>query len=163
MCEDNPITHLDLIECEIVKNAAQYITLENPTGQELHIDYRSSNPTNYEIIPEKIVIPPFESIRVCIQYSPSNLDIIENSTIVLDNENVGKWKYYCKCIRLLPTLMEPQPISTSVRNSTSSMLSFKNPFRESISVTVSLEIRDSLIFSLLLKRNKFNIAQMGIL
>ena len=163
MCEDNPITHLDLIECEIGKNAAQYITLENPTGQELQIDYRSSNPTNFEIIPEKIVIPPFESIRVCIQYSPSNLDIIESSTIVFENEEVGKWEYYCEGKGLLPTLMEPQPISTSVGNSTSSMLSFKNPFRESISVTVSLETRDPLIFSLLLKRNKFNIAPMGIL
>ena len=90
MCEDNSITHLDLIECVIGKNAAQYITLENPTGQELQIDYRSSNLTNFEIIPEKIVITPFESIRVCIQYSLSNLDIIENSIIVFENEEVGK-------------------------------------------------------------------------
>jgi hypothetical protein len=30
----------------------------------------------------------------------------------------------------LPTVMEPQPISTAVGNNTSSMLSFKNPFKE---------------------------------
>ena len=49
MCEDNPITHLDLIECEIGKNATQYITFENSTEQELQIDYRSSNPTNFRL------------------------------------------------------------------------------------------------------------------
>ena len=58
--------------------------------------------------------------------------------------------------------MEPQPISTSVGNSTSSMLSFKNPFRDSVTVMISLETDDNSIFTLL-KRNKFNIGPMGIL
>jgi hypothetical protein len=59
--------------------------------------------------------------------------------------------------------MEPQPISTAVGNNTSSMLSFKNPFREPSTVFVQLETEDTHIFSLLLKRNKFNIGPMGIL
>jgi hypothetical protein len=59
--------------------------------------------------------------------------------------------------------MEPQPISTSVGNSTSAMLSFKNPFREPTTVMVSLETEDTSIFTLLLKRNKFNIGPMGTL
>jgi hypothetical protein len=37
---------------------------------------------------------------------------------------------------LLPTIMEPQPISTAVGNNTSSMLTFKNPFREPSTVNV---------------------------
>ena len=161
--EDNPIINLDLIECELGKSGSKYVTLENPTGQELPIEYFTSNPTNFEIIPEKIVIPPYESAKVCIQYCPSNLDIIENGTITFENEDVGKWEYYCEGKGLLPTLMEPQPISTSVGNSTSSMLSFKNPFREPATVMVNLETEDPSIFTLLLKRNKFNIGPMGIL
>jgi hypothetical protein len=43
------------------------------------------------------------------------------------------------------------------------MLSFKNPFKEPASVTVSLESEEDKIFSLLLKRNKFNIGPLGIL
>jgi hypothetical protein len=59
--------------------------------------------------------------------------------------------------------MEPQPISTAVGNNTSSMLTFKNPFREASTVQVHMETDDSRIFSLLLKRNKFNIGPLGIL
>lgn len=60
-------------------------------------------------------------------------------------------------------MMDPMPISTSVGNNTSSMLSFKNPFREPTTVIVTLETPDPQIFTLLLKRNKFNIGPMGIL
>ena len=94
VCEDNLIINLELIKCELGKTGTRYVTLENPTGHDLPIEYTSSNPTNFEIIPEKINIPPYESANVCIQYSPSNLDIIENGNIIFENEDVGKWEYY---------------------------------------------------------------------
>jgi hypothetical protein len=59
--------------------------------------------------------------------------------------------------------MEAQPISTSVGSNTSSMLSFKNPFKEPSQVSVHMEGDEDKIFSLLLKRNKFNIGPLGIL
>ena len=59
--------------------------------------------------------------------------------------------------------MEPQPISTAVGSNTSSMLSFKNPFKEPAQVSVHMEGEDSKIFALLLKRNKFNVGPLGIL
>jgi len=43
------------------------------------------------------------------------------------------------------------------------MLTFKNPFREPSSVNVHLETEDNKIFSLLLKRNKFNIGPLATL
>lgn len=43
------------------------------------------------------------------------------------------------------------------------MLTFKNPFREASTVNVHLESDDSKIFSLLLKRSKFNIGPLAIL
>lgn len=43
------------------------------------------------------------------------------------------------------------------------MLTFKNPFREPSTVQVHMESDDQKIFSLLLKRNKFNIGPLGIL
>lgn len=89
--------------------------------------------------------------------------MIENGNIIFENEDVGKWEFYCEGKGLLPTMMDPMPISTSVGNNTSSMLSFKNPFREPTTVIVTLETPDMSIFTLLLKRNKFNIGPMGIL
>jgi len=64
---------------------------------------------------------------------------------------------------MLPTVMEPQPISTAVGGNTSSMLTFKNPFKEPATVHVHMETDDTKIFSLLLKRNKFSIGPLGIL
>ena len=59
--------------------------------------------------------------------------------------------------------MEPQPISTEVGSNTSSMLSFKNPFKEPAQVSVHMEGAENKIFSLLLKRTKFNLGPLGIL
>lgn len=82
---------------------------------------------------------------------------------MFENPQVGKWEYNVEGKGLLPTVMEPQPISTAVGNNTSSMLSFKNPFKEQSTVHVHLETEDTKIFSLLLKRNKFTIGPLGIL
>lgn len=160
---ENPVTNLELLECELGKVAAHNVLLENPTGQELFLEFRNSNPTNFEIVPDKIVLPAYESLNVKIQYSPTNLDAVESGNIVFEHAAVGKWEYNVEGKGMLPTLMEPQPISTSVGNNTSSMLSFKNPFREQSTVQVHLETDDTKIFSLLLKRNKFTIGPLGIL
>jgi len=62
--EENPVVNLDLLECELGKVASHQITLENPTGQELYLEFRNSNPTNFEIVPDKILLPAYESLKV---------------------------------------------------------------------------------------------------
>jgi hypothetical protein len=57
---------LQLLDCELGKNASHQVVLENPTGNELFLDYRNSNPTNFEIIPDKIILPAYESLKVKI-------------------------------------------------------------------------------------------------
>jgi len=57
------------------------------------LDCSISNPTNFEIIPDKVILPPYESIRVCLKYSPSNLDVVEAGLIVFENPAVGKWEF----------------------------------------------------------------------
>lgn len=161
--EENPVVSLDLLECELGKVASHHVTLENPTGQELYLEFRNSNPTNFEIVPDKILLPAYESLKVRIQYSPTNLDVVESGTIVFENPTVGKWEYSVEGKGMLPTVMEPQPISTAVGGNTSSMLTFKNPFKEPATVHVHMETDDTKIFSLLLKRNKFSIGPLGIL
>lgn len=57
--------------------------------------------------------------------------------------------------------MEPQPVSTYVGNSTSAMLTFKNPFKDPMAINVDLETDNEYVFTLLLKRKKFNIGPMA--
>lgn len=161
--EENPVVNLDMLECELGKVALHNIELENPTAKELYLDCRNSNMTNFEINPDKIILNPYETLKMQIRYQPTNLDVVESGNIIFENPEVGKWEYNVEGKGLVPTIMEPQPISTAVGSSTSSMLSFKNPFKEPAHVSVHMEGEDSKIFSLLLKRNKFNIGPLGIL
>ena len=128
--EESPVQNLQLLECELGKTASHFVELENPTGKEIFLDFRNSNPSNFEIIPDKIILHAYETIRVQIQYSPTTLDVFEHGNIIFDNPQVGKWEFNVEGKGLVPTMMEPQPISTSVGSNTSSMLSFKNPFKE---------------------------------
>ena len=105
--EENPAINLELMECELGKNQSHFVTLENPTGAELMLDYKNSNPTNFEIIPEKIILPPYENQKICLQYSPSNLDIVEVGQVVFENPAVGKWEFNLEGKGLIPTVMEP--------------------------------------------------------
>jgi len=163
IAEENPTENLEMLECELGKTAVHQIELENPTGKEIFLDYRNSNPSNFEVTPDKVILPPYESIKLQIAYSPSSLDVVESGNIIFEHPTVGKWEYNLEGKGLVPTIMEPQPISTAVGSNTSSMLSFKNPFKEPASVSVHMEGEDSKIFSLLLKRNKFNVGPLGVL
>lgn len=93
IAEENPVVQLDLLECELGRTESHFVQLENPTGAELMLDITISNPTNFEVIPDKVILPPYEQIRVCIQYSPSNLDVVESGTVVFENPAVGKWEF----------------------------------------------------------------------
>jgi hypothetical protein len=62
--EENPVENLDMLECELGKTASHTVDLENPTGKEIYLEYRNSNPTNFEISPDKIILPPYEGVRV---------------------------------------------------------------------------------------------------
>jgi hypothetical protein len=55
---------LELLECELGRTASHIVELENPTNQELLLEFRNSNTTNFEIKPDKVVLPPYETIKV---------------------------------------------------------------------------------------------------
>lgn len=62
--DESPVQNLELLECELGRIASHTIDLENPTGTELFLDFRNSNPTNFEIKPDKVVLPAYESVKV---------------------------------------------------------------------------------------------------
>ena len=49
--DESPTQNLELLECELGRMASHNIELENPTGNELFLDFKNSNPTNFEIKP----------------------------------------------------------------------------------------------------------------
>ena len=73
-----------------------------------------------------------------INYSPTNLDVVEDGNIIFENLAVGKWEYNVQDGGQVPYIMEPQSISTAVGSKTFFMLSFKNPFKEPAKVSVHI-------------------------
>ena len=61
IAEENPVVNLELLECELGHMQKHEIDLENPTGKELVIDYHNSNPVNFEVIPDKIMLLRYET------------------------------------------------------------------------------------------------------
>jgi len=130
------------MECELGKTATQFVTLENPTNEELIINYKISNKQNFDVIPERIILNPYQALDVCIEYTPSNLDLNESATIYFYNKMIGKWEFYVEGRGLVPTVMDQQLVSTSVANSISNVVQFKNPFKSPSTVSVSMETDD---------------------
>ena len=152
---------LGVFECELGRSETQQILLENPTGDEAILDYTSSNPLNFELVPEKIVLPPYETVEALIKYCPSSLKHTEFGVITLNSHILGNWEYKLKGKGLPPTKMEPLEVSATIGESSSVQVTFKNPFRETIGINLALEGKE--IFNLLVKRNKFSIGPLGML
>lgn len=51
------------------------VVLENPSSKEQKINVKVSNLSNFEVSPEEIIIPPYDSTYVNIKYFPSSLGI----------------------------------------------------------------------------------------
>jgi hypothetical protein len=58
--EDSGIIRLPVLKAELGKSEQHEITLENPSNEDVHVTYKISNPQNYEVYPEEIIIPSYD-------------------------------------------------------------------------------------------------------
>jgi len=103
---------LELFECELGKTASTYVTVENPSAEEVILNYSTTNHLNFSIVPERVAIPAYDMIELMVQYSPSSLKTIETGEITLSDEKVGDWVYILRGKGLPPTQMEPQILAS---------------------------------------------------
>ena len=75
--DDSQSIRLSTLRAELGKAEYHEVELENPTNKEVRVRPRLSNPHNFDILPEDLTIPPYDSIIAQIRYMPSDLDIIE--------------------------------------------------------------------------------------
>ena len=68
---------LSTLKAELGKVEAHEVELENPSNKEVVVRTKISNPHNFDVLPEEIIIPPYDSAFVQIRYMPSDLDIME--------------------------------------------------------------------------------------
>ena len=106
--------------------------LENPSGKEQRVQVTVSNPQNFFVQPEQIVIPPYDVSYVHITYMPSVLEQSQSSDVIFEAEDIGKWHYLCFGIGIPPTEFEGKHVSVGINKDVSSVIHFKNPFKDPI-------------------------------
>jgi hypothetical protein len=150
---------VETIQCILGKNAEYPMTIDNPSKHKIVLKQTSSNPQLFDIDPEKVIIPPFESAEFNIRFFPNSLETIEVGRIELYNKKVGSWVYNVRGEGLPPQEMDTLLITSSINKSSSGQVNFKNPFNEPTKIEIFFA--DDETWQLLLKRRKLLIPPLG--
>lgn len=164
--KENPVSPSPILKAELGKVEEWVVYLENPSMFHCDVQYRISNPNNFDISPEIITIGPFESVPVKIRYIPSDLDINETGEILFESDKIGKWQFLVFGVGLPPTKFDPKVINGALFKDLSSTITFKNPFKETINVIISIEHSNELskeALQLLIKKPKTSILGLNVL
>lgn len=155
IAEEATTVYLDTIKAELGKTETSSLILENPTDTEIVIYYTLSNPVQFRLIPDKIVIPPEAAKEILVKYTPSTLEYEEDCTAIFESMEIGRWEYKIRGRGLYPTPMPLSTISTFVGGIVSGGVSFKNPFNEKIQILVEMKCDEwPGTFRLMLKNNR---------
>ena len=73
-----------------------------------------------------------------INYSPTNLDVVEDGNIIFENLAVGKWEYNVMVKFMFQISLSHNSFPLLWAAKLSFMLSFKNPFKEPAKVSVHI-------------------------
>lgn len=79
--EDQAPVRLPVLRTELGKVEKHEIKLENPLDREVKIQTKVINQTNFDVLPENIVIKPNDFVMAQIRYTPSNLEITEQGEV----------------------------------------------------------------------------------
>lgn len=60
--DESGVVRLPALKCELGKTEQHEVTLDNPSNESVKVRVKISNEHNYEVLPEGIVIPPYESV-----------------------------------------------------------------------------------------------------
>ena len=148
--------------CELGKETLRNLVIENPTSKQFILHAKPSNSQVFEIIPDKIIVPPYEAAEFAIRFCPNALDHFERATLELYSKKAGTWVYRVTGNSTAPSEMETTIITSEVLKSSSQQLNFRNPFNEPLNIDIYM-VDETDTFQLLLKRTKFLVPPIGVL
>jgi hypothetical protein len=140
--EESKPVYVDTMIAELGKFTEYSLILENPLDEEVEVYVNQSNKSQFEVIPEKIIIPENSGREIIVKYTPSQLEHAEDCRIIFDTVSIGKWEYYFKGKGSFPSAMAKTVISSYVGGSVSGNVIFKNPFNDKISINVDLLVTE---------------------
>lgn len=162
--KEAPSVRLETCLAELGKTGIQEVELENPSSRVAKVTCKITNPANFDVIDQDILISPFETYVAKIQYLPSELDVVEAGEILFESDEIGKWHFLTFGRGLPPTKFDLKTVSGALNKDISSTIVFKNPFKDSILVSISMDKQGSSAeaFNLLLKKTATTIPGFGM-
>ena len=92
-----------------------------------------------------IVIPPMSMGSAIIRYTPSDLEVNETGEVIFESEEIGHWYFMVFGVGLPPTKFEPIIMSSGLHKDLTQSINFKNPFKDNINVTITLNVDKKLV------------------
>uniref|UniRef100_H3H716 Abnormal spindle-like microcephaly-associated protein ASH domain-containing protein n=1 Tax=Phytophthora ramorum TaxID=164328 RepID=H3H716_PHYRM len=149
---------LDDMSCAVGDVCTQPLWLQNPSDQELQLQYCVTNTRNFSIkgsstsnmtgnhtvkTPTRVLLPPFGRASVIVEYTPSSLSDFESASIVFSEKNVASdWEFTVRGRGRAPSVMKPLVVTARVNEAASTLFTFKNPFAAPLRVDVKLVAED---------------------
>ena len=90
ICEEQPLIISNVIKAELGKYIDYPIMLENPTQEEVEVKFTNSRMKQFQVLQEKIYIPPGIKKEILVRYTPSSLE--EEEECHLKFETKKNWK-----------------------------------------------------------------------
>ena len=69
---------------------------------------------NYIPVLDRFVIPAYDSVKTHVQYSPSDIDVMETAEINFKSLDIGNWYYFMQGTGVPPTIMDAHTMSCAM-------------------------------------------------
>ncbi|KNC54185.1 uncharacterized protein AMSG_09971 [Thecamonas trahens ATCC 50062] len=129
---------LEPLSCEVGKVARTSLTLRSPLRVQVMLMISNSNPHNFRLEPEMVVLSPLTPTQVYVEYHPSAIGQAQTATIKLSHPETGSWVFEARGTGSPPTKMDAVTVTERIRFHNSSQLNFVNPFEHELRVSVAL-------------------------
>ena len=124
---------------EIGKSIETVLELTNPSSLTAVVESTLTNDENFEVIPPRFEIAPHSTYKAKVKYIPNELDVQNNCDIVFKSDKIGFWKFLVFGLGEIPTDFEERILTAILKKECSTVVTFSNPFKVSIIVSVTLE------------------------
>ena len=158
--EPTPVK-LPLMKCEVGKTVEQIISLENPSSKSVRVTMSPFTSDTFGIGEREFEIPPRDIKDVKLIYSPVEIDVQNNIELTFLTENMGSWRYLAFGKGLYPTSYDPKEYVLELQKDSSGTVTFKNPFKTTITVSIRIEAAtpaEENIFGLINKKTKVTLS-----
>lgn len=130
------------LQCELGRSAQAEVLIDNPTDTDCIMAVTNSNETNFSLSPATVVLRPKGTSKITVTYMPSAIQVPQEAKIVFSHAKAGVWEFLFTGVGMPPTRMEPVVTSCHVSQTSTGMVTFRNPFPMPKKFQASLKIHD---------------------